>query len=157
MINYSLLVEVSRSSTELYDVKGKMVTLGSCKIGRIAPGICYNEGTKRVYVAGGFVKHDECKHEKTVELYDFVKNKWWMDIPEMNNIYKGHPVMWMEGDDLLYIASVPSGVDGLKQESCEFIDLRVGKKWEVVYEDKMVIEMFGVVATTYVQSYLLML
>merc|ERR1711920_1111265 len=83
-------------------------------------GAYYDEVNKFCYVGGGYQDNDEIS--KSVECYNFEKNKW-NELPSSNLKHDMNPMIWTQDNNLLYIASVES-------KRIEYIDLRELKKWE---------------------------
>ena len=88
---------------------------------RCRGGVCADND--RVFVGGGSTTGSIYATLKDVEWMDIEKNIW-CPLKNTNNFHNFEPIMWMEGRNLLYIASTYS-------RSVERMDIRENK-WEFI-------------------------
>eukprot|EP01084_Bolivina_argentea_P235605 396422_1 len=108
-------------SFDLYT--NKWNKLSDLNVGRCEAGIYYDIYDNKIYIGGGDSKmgalHD-------VEYLDMNKNKCFSIEPTRMQ-HDNYPLLWRQAQ-LLCIASV-----GVRSNGFEWIDLREGKTWKVVY------------------------
>eukprot|EP01083_Nonionella_stella_P050951 135329_1 len=136
--------DVNLKKACLYDIDDdKWRNASDFTVGRRAAGVVCNQWKEQLYLGGGIDDKDE---GKSVESYDFAKDKWNV-LPSTQFGHKLHPVLWIENNVLLYIASI-SKARGMafykSSNSAEFIDLRICDQWNTVVHDDFMNRVFGV-------------
>eukprot|EP01084_Bolivina_argentea_P274436 467789_1 len=126
----------------IYDIKNNRIKHGSnFEFGAANCGIVNNQyKTDEIYLGGGTHQVDDMytNRGKTMQCYNAVKNKWNI-LPNMKLEYTCNPVLWLEDGYKLYIATCENNTNG-----CEVLDLRVCKKWNIVYaKDTLLKDFFG--------------
>eukprot|EP01084_Bolivina_argentea_P139213 244907_1 len=119
-------------TVELYNFESnKWIDIKPMKISRDCHGCFYDKNRNCVYALASYWDRKEC------ERYDLVKHKWY-DLPSLNHYHRWHPVVKMmdnenilmiTGDFYKYITNEPGW------GYCEYLDLREGKKWNVIHKN----------------------
>eukprot|EP01084_Bolivina_argentea_P262119 443191_1 len=122
--NYNYL-----SYTDMYDFKtNEWTQLANINKNRCRAGICVDRIYRnRVYLGGGAHTGFHDGALKDCEYYEINKNIW-IELPLTNKWHGSNPIVWIDGKNILYIASTWSNC-------IESIDLRESE-WRIESESK---------------------
>eukprot|EP01084_Bolivina_argentea_P116879 207607_1 len=143
--NKLMVIGGNAGKHEMYDIdNNEWKELASSTVSWSSAAVVYNDINHEVYVAGKSGKG-------IIEHYDIYKNKWDTDSVmkyEFNRYYDNDEcfILWLEDNKVLYIANVPCHFNPDSWPNpggcSQFIDLRIGKKWEKLYEEKFIQNLF---------------
>ena len=145
-INYDL------NSCEIFNIQNnRCINTSNMNYGRFYCGSIYDNINKRIIVAGGDNDKNEDIVSKTVELYDYNKNKWILFNNKMLNTHTFprllmdiHNCKGYKNPNILYVIGSEWGGRENNDFSgyIEYCDLRIGE-WKL-YDDKSLFEMIGI-------------
>eukprot|EP01084_Bolivina_argentea_P003571 6717_1 len=120
-------------SVEVYSFENnKWINVSNTNVSRECAGIYYHKSENLIFLGGGHGAQNK------IECYDMYKNEWNI-FPNTNCNHDFYPNLFIDSFhcNILYIISPKSNL-------CEYIDMREGKTWNILYYEQMHNQLFNI-------------